>query len=84
MDTDQLLDLFSLDRRGAQGSATKDRRSTATDSTAGRGKDGHNRNGTESVSVKAVLGNLEELWDTKLYTDEYDMDSFMQGLKRQT
>jgi len=84
MDTDQLLDLCLLDKRGAQGSATKDRCSTATDSTAGRSRDGNNHKVTESVSVKAVLENLEELWDTKLYMDEYDMDSCMQGLKRQT
>ena len=31
-------------------------------------------------SAKAMLQNLEELWDEKQYETEYDLDSFMQSL----
>ena len=63
MGTEQLLDLFCLDRAGKP--TEKAAASTAT----------------SQQSTKTVLENLGELWDTTQYESEYDLNSFMQGLK---
>jgi len=39
-----------------------------------------NRTNSSSGSIKSVLETLPELWDTKIYDDEYDLNSFIQTL----
>jgi len=39
-----------------------------------------NRNNSSGGSIKSVLETLPELWDTKIYDDEYDLNSFIQTL----
>ena len=70
MATDQLLDLFSLDKTN-----TKAVTVGQSDVVNKHSSDGGKRN------VKAILDNLDELWDCKQYEMEYDMDNFLQGLK---
>jgi TATA-binding protein-associated factor len=33
-------------------------------------------------SVKNMLENLPELWDPSQYTEEFDMNQFIEGLKK--
>ncbi|XP_050546449.1 TATA-binding protein-associated factor 172 [Daktulosphaira vitifoliae] len=39
-----------------------------------------NKLSSSSTSIKSVLENLPELWDTKIYDEEYDINSFVQTL----
>lgn len=39
-----------------------------------------NKQSSSSHSIKSVLETLPELWDTKIYDDEYDLNSFIQTL----
>ena len=32
------------------------------------------------MTMKSVLDNMDELWDSKQYDDEYNLDSFMKSL----
>lgn len=66
MDTDQILDLFNVSSDGAQSSSKK--KPKADPSTEGLG------------NAKAVLENLETLWDEKDYEEEYNIDSFISSL----
>ncbi|KAI8150160.1 hypothetical protein BJV82DRAFT_586077 [Fennellomyces sp. T-0311] len=70
MDTDQILDLFNVEG-GADGRRKKKDNNSGMDveHTDGMGKS------------KAVLENLENLWDDKEYEEEYNIDSFISGLK---
>ncbi|XP_072029618.1 TATA-binding protein-associated factor 172-like [Amphiura filiformis] len=68
MGTDQLLDLFSLDQDSGSSDSAGDKDKSASSSD------------TSKQSAKAVLQNLEDLWDEKQYETEYDLDSFMQSL----
>ncbi|KAI7889175.1 uncharacterized protein EV154DRAFT_515638 [Mucor mucedo] len=67
MDTDQILDLFNVSKDGVDGSGKKKPKSD-TASTEGLG------------NAKAVLENLETLWDDKDYEEEYNIDSFISSL----
>lgn len=64
MDTDQILDLFTVSTQ------------TDTDSKKKRAEDG------KKTTAKAVLENLEALWDEKEYEEEYNLDGFIDSLKR--
>lgn len=39
------------------------------------------RTNSSGGSMKSVLETLPELWDSKIYDDEYDLNSFIQTLK---
>ncbi|KAI7882056.1 hypothetical protein K492DRAFT_145458 [Lichtheimia hyalospora FSU 10163] len=72
MDTDQILDLFSV--AGDESTTTnkkkrKDGGAAASTAEVGDGK------------AKAVIENLENLWEEKDYEEEYNIDSFISGLK---
>ena len=41
-----------------------------------------NPDGTPQTGMKAILENLEELWDESQYESEYDMDNFMKALQK--
>ena len=69
MATDQLLDLFSLDETQKSKSAAHKGSPEKEDSSKKHG-------------VKSVLENLEELWDTKQYESEYNLDGFMKSLSK--
>ncbi|XP_050421403.1 TATA-binding protein-associated factor 172 [Adelges cooleyi] len=43
-------------------------------------KDKNKPTSLSSNSIKSVLENLPELWDTKIYEEEYDINSFVQTL----
>ncbi|KAI9276261.1 hypothetical protein BY458DRAFT_554739 [Sporodiniella umbellata] len=64
MDTDQILDLFNI---GGQEN-TKKKQKVDNGSSEGMG------------AAKAVLENLENLWDDKEYEEEYNIDSFINSL----
>ncbi|XP_066592225.1 TATA-binding protein-associated factor 172 [Prorops nasuta] len=68
MATDQLLDLFSLDKEKEKKSDTHDEDSVSKVS------------GLTGVS-RLVLDILPELWEQQQYDDEYDLDSFLSSLK---
>ncbi|KAL0725644.1 hypothetical protein Bca4012_040243 [Brassica carinata] len=60
MNTDQLLDLFASAKTSKTGGAASTKKgSEDNDQIAGTGK-----------GIKAILGNLEELWDQSQYTEE--------------
>ncbi|CAO3683683.1 unnamed protein product [Rhizopus stolonifer] len=65
MDTDQILDLFNI---GGQEGARRKQKAESSGSSEGMG------------AAKAVLENLENLWDDKEYEEEYNIDSFINSL----
>lgn len=65
MDTDQILDLFNVSNEKDSG---KKKAKSSDVSTEGLG------------NAKAVLDNLEALWDDKEYEEEYNIDSFVNSL----
>lgn len=65
MDTDQILDLFNVSK---EGETAKKKPKTESAGTEGLG------------NAKAVLENLETLWDEKDYEEEYNIDSFISSL----
>ncbi|KAL0847999.1 hypothetical protein Bca101_021246 [Brassica carinata] len=69
MNTDQLLDLFASAETSKKGGASSKKGSEDNDQTAGTGK-----------GMKAILGNLEELWDQSQYTEEYNLSHFLAKL----
>ncbi|KAI8639842.1 hypothetical protein BD408DRAFT_371118 [Parasitella parasitica] len=66
MDTDQILDLFNVGNDIESSSKKKPKNNNAD--TEGLG------------NAKAVLENLETLWDEKDYEEEYNIDSFISSL----
>jgi len=64
MQTDQVLDLFSLE----SGSGTKE------------GGD----SGSGGAGLKSVLESLPELWEESEYTQEYDLDNFMNSMQQKS
>ncbi|KAJ4895796.1 TATA-binding protein-associated factor BTAF1 [Raphanus sativus] len=69
MNTDQLLDLFASAETSKKGGASSKKGSEDNDQSAGTGK-----------GMKAILGNLEELWDQSQYTEEYNLGQFLAKL----
>ncbi|KAI8096669.1 uncharacterized protein BX664DRAFT_324574 [Halteromyces radiatus] len=73
MDTDQILDLFNVEDTEAEKKkkkkAMEEEEAGATTATAGLG------------GAKAVLEDLETLWDEKDYEEEYNIDSFISSLQ---
>lgn len=67
MDTDQILDLFNVGEDDKK--KKKPKQITEADDASGVG------------SAKAVIEDLEALWDEKDYEEEYNIDSFISGLK---
>jgi len=39
-----------------------------------------NKTNSSCSSIKSVLETLPELWDAKIYDDEYDLNGFIQTL----
>lgn len=81
MGTDQLLDLFELSSHQKIGEGA----GSAQLSMAGSGNSASNQfargsSSNNGVSMKAVLDNLPELWDSTQYEDEYNLDSFVRSL----
>lgn len=71
MGTNQLLDLFRVDRM----SFTSDKCKSRSDTSDAVESD------SAKTSLKAVLEGLDDLWDSKDYEKEYDVDSFLSSLK---
>ncbi|KAI8070902.1 hypothetical protein BC940DRAFT_294717 [Gongronella butleri] len=71
MGTDQILDLFSVedDQQGKKAKKQLLPPAAAPTDTAGLG------------GAKAVLDDLETLWDEKDYSEEYNLDSFITSLR---
>ena len=77
METDQILDLFSLGETAVTGEARdkgpadevdEDNAVDATGAVKEKGK-------------KGWLDDLGELWDDRQYQEEYDLDSFLATMK---
>ncbi|KAJ3045044.1 btaf1 RNA polymerase II, B-TFIID transcription factor-associated, 170kDa [Rhizophlyctis rosea] len=69
MNSDQILDLFSLD----SGSASKDKKKKEDGAKKGGGAGGKS-------SMKEVLEGLEDVWDEKEY-EEFEVGGFLKGLQ---
>jgi TATA-binding protein-associated factor len=67
MDTDQILDLFS-GPSGAGEEKNRPRRDIEGEIA-------------KRVGPKAILDNLETLWDEKEYEEEYNIDNFISNLR---
>lgn len=88
MGTEQLLDLFTLDkvRRPSQrrGGATQpDGPGFVCASCQGEKRERGDRSPSTSgkSSMKSVLEGLGELWDQQQYDTEYNLDNFIHSLK---
>ena len=77
MDTDQILDLFSLDDApggggdGGTHAAISGKEEDMVDATGE----------VREKGKKGLLDDLGELWDQSQYTEEYNLDSFLAGMK---
>lgn len=67
MCSNQLLDLFCLDKNARK----------ISDGTGGAGASGGGGGGR---GIKSMLEDLENLWDENQYGDEYDVDAFVRSL----
>ena len=80
MDTDQILDLFSLDE-GVPGDAA------GGSGGAGQGERGREEDMVDATGEvrergkKGFLDEIGELWDENQYKEEYDLESFLKGMK---
>ena len=74
MGTDQLLDLFSLD----SSSESKKNKSATAAAASSPAEPTEEKRG----SMKSVLENMGELWDERQYEDEYNLETFMQSLRK--
>ncbi|KAJ1971300.1 TATA-binding protein-associated factor mot1 [Dimargaris verticillata] len=74
MNTNQLLDLFNVSSTPTSG---PNPRGGIDGSSASKQQDARKK----GSSAKAVLKNLDDLWDDKQYNEEYNLDSFIQSLK---
>lgn len=77
MDTSILLDLFNIGPESSD--KNQNAQSGAVDSFGNV-----NVGGAASAAAggaKAVLEGLGELWDESQYTDEFDLNNFIRGLK---
>jgi TATA-binding protein-associated factor len=72
MNTETLLSLFQVDGDGAD---EDDGRKAAAGAGAGAGAG-------EGKGMKAALAGLGDLWEEKQYEDEYNMDSFLSGMRK--
>lgn len=70
MDTARLLDLFNAPAKAKQNTENSGAEAEAKAVTSGVGG-----------SAKAVLQNLQELWDTSQY-EEFQMENFVQQIKQ--
>ncbi|XP_065193343.1 TATA-binding protein-associated factor 172-like [Sycon ciliatum] len=78
MDTHQLLDLFQGEEKSSvtrKGKAAGGLQQAASSSATAAGGGG---------SMKAALEDLEELWDSKQYEEEYSLDGYLQSLSDKT
>jgi len=71
MNTDQILDLFSVKDTGTSSSKAGGGQEGAVDAEGNPVK----------KSGKNVLEDLSELWDEKEYEEEYDMGDYLSSLK---
>ena len=87
MDTGDILDLFKLSSDTRLGAVPNLRASGATQSSsATKSGDVCDTTGLvsderhEKTGLRAMLKDLEELWDEKQYTEEFNMDNFLGSL----
>ena len=75
METDQILDLFNLEsgEGGPEAPAEKQREEDMVDVETGEVK---------KKGEKGFLGDVGELWDEKQYSEEFNLDSFVQKLQK--
>lgn len=85
MGTDQLLNLFTLDKVGHRNSIWEQRFHPSIDLSLWLQDDKDNKGEPASStsgksSMKSVIDGLGELWDQQQYDTEYNLDSFMHSL----
>lgn len=66
----QLLDLFSLENGGRNLNGTSNSRGTLQSQAISH------------VSIQSMLNTLPDLWEDKQYEEEYDMNTFLNSLKK--
>lgn len=74
MDTDQLLDLFSLGETADTAEKPGDQTGNEVDMVDIDGE-------VKEKGKKGWLDDLGELWDDKQYQEEYNLDSFLATMK---
>ena len=79
MDTNQLLDLFNLScGEEAKKTAATSQEDDGVDVTGALAK--RPRKGP-STGLKAMMEQMEELWDESQYEEEYDVGDFLKSLQ---
>ena len=92
MGTDQLLDLFTLDKVGrtahnhpriTHSAVALTALSRCPSASQGEKRERGDRSPSTSgkASMKSVLEGLGELWDQQQYDTEYNLDTFIHSLK---
>lgn len=71
MDTNQLLDLFSVESVNAKSSVTSQTAPEAAD-----------KKKNKETGLKAMLDSIGELWDTAEYEEEYNITNFVTNLNK--
>lgn len=66
----QLLDLFSLENGGRSLNGTSNSRGTLQSQSISH------------VSIQSMLNTLPDLWEDKQYEEEYDMNTFLNSLRK--
>lgn len=74
MDTDQLLDLFSLSETAETAEKPSDQTGNEVDMVDIDGE-------VKEKGKKGWLDDLGELWDDRQYQEEYNLDSFLATMK---
>lgn len=79
METDQILDLFNVSSMGAESEAppppdADGEKVTEEDAVDAEGN-------VREKGKRGFLDEIGELWDEKQYEEEYNLDSFLKGMK---
>lgn len=78
METDQILDLFSLGETDPNAAATAGATDKKLDGDADAAVDAEGN--VREKGKKGVLDDLSELWDEQQY-EEFNLDGFIAGMK---
>jgi len=86
METDQILDLFSLGE-GVEGGGVPGLDSAAVNTNGadvnGREEDMVDEQGNvKKKGEKGFLDDIGELWDERQYDEEFNLDSFLQKMQK--
>lgn len=81
METDQILDLFNVSASGAEDVAPAPPDPNSTDVNMNEDDAVDATGEVREKGKRGFLDEIGELWDEKQYEEEYNLDSFIAGLK---